>query len=245
MLTSLAFTPDSTLLAVGSVDGSISMLRPRTPDQITRMFPAERPSDRRPSVMGVGFNTDGTRLAGAYDDGAIRLWDPHTRQEIGKPLISDNALRDGLTAMSFHSDRLLAAAYMSGMVRLWDTTTGKLVDSIDTTSSLVSPPALSVAVSHDGAIVAAAGADGGVGLWKRSSSGKLSTIGHPLRGHVGPVNALAFTSDDHSLVSVSDDQQMLTWDLTVFSEPEKRICRQLATNDERQPEASRSPGISC
>jgi WD40 repeat protein len=173
----------------------------------------------RAGAFSVAFNNDGTWLAGAYADGTIQIWNVRTHKRIAQLIeTSDDEYHGGVQQISFHSDELLAAAYVDGSVRLWNP---QQMKPLGDRMRVLSPPALSVALSHDGRTVAAAGTDGAVHLWH---TGNQIPMGAPLTGHVGPVNALAFSSTDDRLVSVGDDQQMRTWDLNAFTNPYQDIC---------------------
>jgi WD40 repeat protein len=51
-------------------------------------------------------------------------------------------------------------------------------------------------------------------LWDLTDPTRPRRLGEPLTGHTGPVNALAFTPDGHTLATASSDRTVLLWDLT-------------------------------
>ncbi|MFE2192184.1 WD40 repeat domain-containing protein, partial [Streptomyces olivaceus] len=91
--------------------------------------------DPTASVSSVAFSSDGTTLAtGSYGGGrgSVRLWNPHTRQQIGAPI---TGLGD-VHAVAFSSDgTTLATAFGTrladdregGSLRLWDTHTHRQI----------------------------------------------------------------------------------------------------------------------
>ncbi|WP_113979233.1 nSTAND1 domain-containing NTPase [Spongiactinospora rosea] len=66
----------------------------------------------------------------------------------------------------------------------------------------------SVAFSPDGALVAGAGGDGTVRLWRVSDR---RPVGAPMTGHDGMVNAVAFSPDGGTLASAGDDGTVRLW----------------------------------
>ncbi|WP_158839917.1 WD40 repeat domain-containing protein [Saccharothrix deserti] len=64
-----------------------------------------------------------------------------------------------------------------------------------------------VAISPDGAVVATAGADRTVKLWRTESGDEITT----LVGHTAPVQVLAFSPDGATLASGGEDHSVVVW----------------------------------
>jgi WD40 repeat protein/serine/threonine protein kinase len=75
-------------------------------------------------LVHCAFSPSGEVLATAAEDRTVRLWNGHTGEPIGEPLIhSDAPLK-----ISFSSDgRRLASACIDGTIRIWSVPQGKLV----------------------------------------------------------------------------------------------------------------------
>ena len=54
-----------------------------------------------PGVQQAAFSPDGKRLAAAYGDGYVRLWNPATGQAVGPPLPVDTGSGGGAYAVAF------------------------------------------------------------------------------------------------------------------------------------------------
>jgi WD40 repeat protein/energy-coupling factor transporter ATP-binding protein EcfA2 len=89
-------------------------------------------------VSDVVFNTDGSLLATAGDDGAARIWDPATGEELHSMEARRGDEVSTVLAPSFSQDgRLFAAAWFDeGVVRVLDLASGRVVQEI---RSIVKP----------------------------------------------------------------------------------------------------------
>src|SRR5262249_43553762 len=119
-LLSVAFSPDSKLVASGQDDGRIALWDATT----ARLLRSWRAHDG--SVLSLAFSPDGQQLASGGRDGTVRLWDPATEKEL--QVIRE---RRAIYRVAFapHED-LLATAGQNGDVALWNPATGKEVRRI-------------------------------------------------------------------------------------------------------------------
>ena len=112
---SVAFKPNSHLLASGSADNTIriwNFRKPRLHPQYMRTL-----EGHRGSVNSVAWSPDGRTLASASRDGTVRLWDPVL--EINFAVLRGH--RSSVTCVAWSPDgRILASGSDDKTVRLWD-----------------------------------------------------------------------------------------------------------------------------
>lgn len=205
-LTALAFSPDGSIIAVGSNDGTTRLWdtasRRRLGAPITR--PKYECSHVRP-----GFSPDGRTLATACSS-LVRFYDVATRREVGAPVKNEKVV----TAFAYHPDgRTFATGDSEGTVRQWDAATRRpygapMVHPHDGPDHM--RPISAVTFSPDGRTLAGAGGDGTVRLWDTTTSRRL---GAPFTGHAQPVTGIAFSPDGATLATVSHDRTGRLWDV--------------------------------
>jgi WD40 repeat protein/tetratricopeptide (TPR) repeat protein len=154
--------------------------------------------------LALSFSPDGRRLAGASNDGAVRVWDSDT----GREVLHLRGHEESVDCVVFSpSGRLLASASFAaapkapGEVKVWDTTTRREV------LSLKGPPrpeaffslGSCLCFSPDGRRLAGIGSDNTARVWD-------VTRGQPvlvLRGHTGEITSVAFSPDGGHLATAS------------------------------------------
>ncbi|KAF8196823.1 WD40-repeat-containing domain protein [Mycena galopus ATCC 62051] len=165
-------------------------------------------------IRSVRFSPDGKFLATGAEDKRIRIWD------ISKRAIA--AVFDGhqqeIYSLDFSSDgRLIVSGSGDRTVRIWgiEDRSMRILAVTPEDAAPSSSPAnadagvTSVAISPDGALVAAGCVDAVVRIWSVATG----TLVEQLRGHQDSVYSVVFTRDGHGIVSGSLDNTLKYWDL--------------------------------
>lgn len=199
----LAFSPDSSSLAVGSLDGTVSLWDAATGDNILH-------DNQNGPILRIVFSREGHLWTATSSDSRVQVWS-----------VADKArrvtLQDG-RAPVYDADfspngKQIVTAADDGKVRLWDVETGTLIYAIEAHDST----AHEVAFSPDGTLIASGqvrgwsedSAAGNVRLWK-AETGELSA---DLDAPLWSVNTLSFSPDGSQLLAVSEDGILQLWDV--------------------------------
>jgi WD40 repeat protein len=148
--------PDRPMLAMGG---------PFVPISIRPDFNAAK------AVRTIVFSPDGTKLATAGDDGAIRLWDASSFRLVAT-LRQD---QDPIYSLSFWRDgSLLASASATGTVRVWNLTNGRVVTfraGLDSDGKSLRQFGVAFAPDRMPQFVDSVGDDGRVWIWDLQQNG--------------------------------------------------------------------------
>jgi WD40 repeat protein/serine/threonine protein kinase len=212
---SLAYAPSGRTLAIG-----------RGGEVVLRDLATGREDTLGGSFRGelrVAWSPDSKLLAVAEGQmgypcaGEVQLWDVSARRCVRT--LSGHA--GGALAVAFSPDGQLIATGERGRnvvdatrVRLWDAASGQLRQTLPHRHAVAA-----VAFSPDGRLVATGTAThwsnvpGELKLWDAATGAEFAA----LKGHTGPVVALAFSPRGGMLVSSSDDRLVKVWDVAARS----------------------------
>jgi WD40 repeat protein len=198
-ITSLAYSPDSKILAVGGYQ-KVELRATDTGKVVATL------AGHADYVRSLAFSPDGKWLAAAgglsQRQGEIKIWE-----------VASHRL---LHTMTGHSDcifsvaispegKLLASGSYDKSIILWDTATGKnlktLRDHIDAVFSVVFSP--------DGKWLASGSQDRTVKIWNVTDGERLYTLGNP----ADSVTSIAFRPRSHQLAAAGYDRTIWVWNL--------------------------------
>ena len=196
-VTSLAFSPDSQILASGSGDTigdpSLKLWDVETLELIATLEGVDH------EVTSLAFSPGGSFLASGYDDGDIQIWDLTTFKVV-KVLNGDAG--DVFSVVYSPDGSTLATGVQFATLQLWDVDSETILATQDHGAF-----SRSVAFSPDGMFIAAGLEDGNVIVLDGTSYELLAT----LKGHQRRVNSVAFSPVGDRLASGSDDSTVVLW----------------------------------
>ena len=147
-VTSLAFSPDSALLA----SGSVRLWSVASGNHVVL-------GHNKGWTRAVAFSPDGKLVASGSDDKVVRLWDVQARAEHRN---LEGSASHVLT-VAFHPDgKRLVSAGEDKVVRLWDLVTGQKVLELEGSTGAIK----CVTFSRDGRWLAAVGFHNAIRLWE-------------------------------------------------------------------------------
>jgi hypothetical protein len=172
-------------------------------------------SDQAGPVFAVAIAPDGSTLASAGHDGAIRFWSLNTRKELRTIPGHPGKVR----SIAFSPDgKVLATASSEKTVRLWDASSGKQLRKLSGSLENV----VSVAFSPDGKNLACGGGwgQGSILIWDLAKGDVLQTL--PLGGKAkeawSVLRAISYSPDGKRLAAADDNDMVSVCDVETGKE---------------------------
>ena len=203
---SLAFKPNSYLLASGSWDKTIRIWDVRDKSNLRHVRTLRGHTDW---LMSVAWSPDGRVLASASHDGTVRLWNPDNG--INFAVLRGHTEQVNCVAWS-PDGRILASGSWDDTIRLWNP------DTHGTRSVLRghTKNVVSLAFHPNGQTLASASLDGTIRLWHPNTGAHKATF----TGYLSDINSLAFSPNGQIIAGGGPSNkdislwQLLTVDVT-------------------------------
>ena len=200
----LHFSADgSRLVVAGGTPGlsGVAQLRDAGTGRVLRSF-----GDHRDLLHDAELSPDGTLLATAGYDRAIKLWNAET----GALLHSIDVHTGAVFDLAWHpSGKVLASASADETVKLWRAADGLRLDTLKEPQGEVR----AVLFTPDGRHVIAAGRDKRIHAWRfvTLDGPGLNPELHARYAHESPIAALALSADGKTLLSAAEDRSLAAW----------------------------------
>ncbi|MFV2066777.1 MAG: WD40 repeat domain-containing serine/threonine protein kinase [Pirellulales bacterium] len=202
-ISSVAFSPDGSILACACDDGLIRLWRVASGERLDPPL-----KGHSAHVHAVNFSPDGETLVSSSADRTVRLWDVARRTEQKRfeghagAVVSAAFSPDGQTVVSGSYD---------GTAKLWDVGSGRLLDTIRGHELMV----WSAVFGPGGQTVFTGSADGMVKRWDLATRERPPTFEGNARRARSPI---AFDPSGRILAAVRRDSEVTLWDLTSGNE---------------------------
>jgi WD40 repeat protein len=197
VVTSVAFSPDSTQVASGSLDRSARVWDISSGEEVK---PFQGHTDW---VSSLAFSPNRNQVVSGSGDYSVRVWAMSSGEEVKTFQGHTNCVR--FVAFSPDGARVVLGSY-DHFVRVWNVSSGGLVKAFEGHTNWV----MSVAFSPDGTLVVSGSHDRSVRVWDISSGDQVKAF----RGHTGMVYSVALSPDGTQVVSGSGDTSVLVWDIS-------------------------------
>ncbi|MCI0709489.1 MAG: hypothetical protein L0154_04930 [Chloroflexi bacterium] len=212
-LTSMAYSPDGSLLAVGGSDNYLAMLDGETLEVLSTWdgVYAGQPSER--DVMSLAFSPDGSTLAVGGWGGALELWNVESQQRL---MILDHASGGSINDVIFTSDGTrLVLVTSSRNILVINVPGGDLALEI----TLNWAPETLALVNNDTQVAVGLGAHEQIGVYDLTSGNLAQSISTE-----GQIYSVVASPDGTQLAALAHDEVRLydtsTWEIAKTLSPD-------------------------
>ncbi len=201
------FSPDGQMIASSSLDKTVKIWNLR--GEVLHNLAGD--SGHQQTVYGLSFSSDSQLLASSSRDGTIKIWNTQTGS-LKRTLKNKNFLEQQdyrVYSVDFNpsdTNRIASSGYFDGNVNIWNLKSNQNDTPIvlkEKHKEIVS----AVKFSPNGYLIASAGFDGIIKLWRVEGREFLGMIELPTK----QITDLAFTDDSSVIASTHQDGTIKLW----------------------------------
>ena len=190
-----AFSPDSSAVAAGCVDGTIHLWFAEAGTPIKTITGHSR------AVIALAFSPDLRTIASGSQDGTIRIWNIASGKEVH---IFHEHLGHFTDYDTGINGKTIITKTIGEVVGLWDVTTGKNLKVYNTgTFNSVR----CIAIHPNGQIFATAADHGNLKTWDADTGKRINEF----KGYTHPITHIAFSPDGHTIATACEDHIIRLW----------------------------------
>ncbi|MEO1289532.1 MAG: substrate-binding domain-containing protein, partial [Chloroflexota bacterium] len=198
------FSPDSSFIAIGTVDGMLEIQDATTGELIREIQATDS------SIYDVGFSNDGTMIAVASEDGTVTLWDvstltlQSTYDDLQAPVRTLDYSVNGLLAIAGGQVQVSESRPADNRILIWDAE-GQLVQELMGHQASVR----TLVFTSDGTQILSGSDDGRIIRWNVETGEQVAIY----NAHTDAVWSLAINQDSTQFLSGSRDTTIFLWDI--------------------------------
>lgn len=205
---SLCFSPDSQVIAVGQVNGYVDLFDAYSARQLWRLGP------HKACASGLAFSPNGEFLASISSD-EIRIWDPQS----GQLLFSSAGQKEAISSLAWNATgSQLACGGRTGSLVLWNLLSQKIdrpfhveQASLDETEKAPRDMVTALTYSPDGQLLVSSDLNRNLCLWDIRTGRLCGKI--TLDGSCTWLRGMTFDKTGNRLVGAGNDNALHVWDL--------------------------------
>jgi WD40 repeat protein/transcriptional regulator with XRE-family HTH domain len=213
VMNAIAYSPDHTLLAAGSADGTVrlwNVARPGAPVALATPLVAPAPG----SVTSVAFSPDGRTLVAGTTGATVTDWDIAGPGRPARLAVLRIMPAGTVSSVAFSPDGQVLAAAADGVVFLWNVSDPLHIPPLGEPLAAGTGQVVSVAVSPDNGTLAAGTSTGQVRLWRLRAGATPQAAGLlAVPGPAKAINAVAFSPDGRTLAVAGNADEVWLWTL--------------------------------
>ena len=217
---SVAFSPDGSKLASGSLDNDIKIWDGTAAANTST--PIATLSGHSNGVRTVAYHPSGTKIASGSDDTTIKIWDATVTANTSTPIATISAHSALIHSVAFSPNgSKIASASKDYIIKIWD---ASKLDDTTPTAPLITvlgnlDEASSVVFYPTGSKLASASFENTIKIWDISrlddTTNPTTRLSATLSGHTDNVYAINISPNGSRLASASYDGDVKIWDATV------------------------------